>query len=80
MTGSATSLSFPESFLTTSVITVDSLSSSEEEQQQHQQREDARSSIHYREDGISEAGDTAQSDDENDVKPIKRIGKYLLLP
>ena len=54
----------------TSVISIDSLSSSDEEK-----RDGAASggSIHYREDGISEAGDTVKSDDGG-ATPTKCIG------
>ena len=69
ITGSSTSSSFPESFLTTSVISVDSFTSLEDLQGRHR-------SVHYQQDGISEAGDTIKADDD-DVKLIKSIGKQI---
>ena len=69
MTGSSTSSSFPESYLTTSVISVDSFTSLEELRGAH-------GYVRYQHDGISEAGNTVKADDDN-AKITKTIGKYL---
>ena len=70
MTGSSTSSSFPESFLTTSVISIESFSSLEEAHQGE------HGGVRYQQDGISEAGDTIKADDD-DVKLTRTIGKYF---